>query len=156
MIRKKISKLKKEEKSVLRIRNSEYQEVLISEKAYLDKLQDILRIYIRPIKKNKALNVNKTAINYLVGNLEGLFGFHQKFYEQLEKLRDHYLYPYILPLGDVIHEHSANLRTQYMTYTNNYIPRIETLSHLRNTNPKLHAFILEVSKNLSFLLINKI
>ena len=145
LVRKKLKDLTMEDKSILRIRGSTFNDLLISEKAYLDTLEDLLRTYIRPIRRNtNRHHVGPAAVNYLVGNMEGLFGFHQKFYDKLLHVCENPLYPRTLPLGEVICEASAELRAAYMAYVNNHIPRMETLHHLQSTSPRFQAFIADV------------
>mgnify|MGYP005993576251 CR=1 FL=1 len=146
LVRKKLQNLTYKDKGIIRIRASSFMELIRSDEAYLETIGEMLTEYIRPIQENASrYNIGSAAVKYLIRDVEELFQFNQKFFAKLCEVRDSTVYPISLHLGDVIAAESANLRSIYLDYANNYTPRVETLQHLRVTNSRFQAFLHEVS-----------
>eukprot|EP00339_Tiarina_fusa_P030411 CAMPEP_0117062248 /NCGR_PEP_ID=MMETSP0472-20121206/43364_1 /TAXON_ID=693140 ORGANISM="Tiarina fusus, Strain LIS" /NCGR_SAMPLE_ID=MMETSP0472 /ASSEMBLY_ACC=CAM_ASM_000603 /LENGTH=680 /DNA_ID=CAMNT_0004781299 /DNA_START=665 /DNA_END=2707 /DNA_ORIENTATION=+ len=75
--------------------------------------------------------------------MKTLFVFHKKFFKKLESLKENAFFPMVLPLGATIKEACAELRSIYLSYSNDYVPRVETLRHLKTTVSRFHHFIEE-------------
>eukprot|EP01132_Coremiostelium_polycephalum_P002890 gene2890-3592_t len=117
------------------------QEILSTEKKYINNLNRIITIFILPLRdkangKDKILSLDE--INTIFSNIEIIFGVHKTFLSdfesRIEKWTD------TQKIGDIFLKMAPYLRS-YTQYSNSYNNSMLTIRSLQKSNPAFDSFL---------------
>ena len=144
LIRKQKKNFKKEDISMLRIRNAKYFDLLRGTKKYISQIEKLINCYIKPLHESSLKGIDHCALFYLSNNFDTILKFEKKFQQKLLQVSNERHYPFTTSLGDVIVANISTIITNYSTYADNYQSALETYHYLQQSNAKFQALMNEV------------
>ena len=151
LVRKQKTNFKKEDISMLRIRNNKYFDLLRGTTSYIYQIEKMLNNYIKPLHEISVKGIDHCALFYLSNNLNAILKFEKEFHQKLLQVSDERHYPFTTTLGDVVIGNISTIIVNYSTYADNYQSALETYHYLHQTNAKFQAMMNEVMIHSFFI-----
>ncbi|XP_028401642.1 rho guanine nucleotide exchange factor 7-like isoform X3 [Dendronephthya gigantea] len=100
------------------------QNILDTEKAYVEELQTLLRNYLKPLQESTAIPSEESKI--LCGNFKGIVGFQEMLYEELKEVSEQPLAQQ--RMGAVFLHAAPKMKDFYIKYCANHPRAVEVLT----------------------------
>ena len=143
IVRKRTSNMTTKDKKKLKGWTGAVSQIITTEKRYIKKLQGLVSRYIEPLEKNPPPGTSN-CLHYLNCNFPRIIEVHEILVEELEKIQESQLYPFVADLGKCLSENVNRIGPAYYVFAKKHLSSLETLNYFISSIQKFPQFIEEV------------
>eukprot|EP01094_Clydonella_sp_ATCC50884_P003617 TRINITY_DN12762_c0_g1_i1.p1 TRINITY_DN12762_c0_g1~~TRINITY_DN12762_c0_g1_i1.p1 ORF type:complete len:1008 (+),score=315.34 TRINITY_DN12762_c0_g1_i1:154-3177(+) len=126
-------------------RNTQFRKLLKNEREYIASLSCIINDYLHPMRYGAVKGVEKYDLADIFCNVENIQEEHRKLQVSLLSLLKHPDWPFFHGIGRCIQMAVRTMLPAYGIYTENVDQQMDTLLHLKKTNPAFATFVKTVA-----------